>query len=159
MFLFTGPTPKLLNSCGANVVDLMACGHLTHKHTLSVCGLTCYFLRNELISWIGLLRPLIWIQNIVSPYIRMPAPSRSATSLTRSVFGADSQSAIFGLSALDLFFLSHIHKISRLTNSQKRHLCFEKTVRNKLLWFTTLNWGAWTQTCSIGQLSKLNFHA
>lgn len=31
MFLFTGPTPKLLNSCIANV-DLIACGHPTESH-------------------------------------------------------------------------------------------------------------------------------
>lgn len=118
MFLFTGPTPKLLSSCGASVVDLMACGHLTHKHTAA--SLTSCFLRNEL----GLLRPLILIQNIVSHTSECQLRLGLRPHSPVLCLGPIPKSSILGLSALDLFFLSHIHKISQLTNSQKRHLCF-----------------------------------
>lgn len=111
MFLFTGPTPKLLNSCGANVVDLMACGHptehLAHKHTLRLAYTRfqrtplhapsappptplahppLFMGRDELASRIGLLRPLICYHYIFPMYQSASQPRLGLRPLSPDLF-------------------------------------------------------------------------
>lgn len=113
MFLFTGPTPKLLNSCGANVVDLMA---VRTPHTQT------YSLRLRPRSHVNRPPPAFDLNTKYSFPIHQNLGLRPHSPVL--FLGSIPKSAIFGLSALDLIFLSHTHKISQLTNSSKTVFVF-----------------------------------
>lgn len=143
MFLFTGPTPKLLNSCGANVVDLTACGHptehLAHKHTLRprthasrghpctlppLPSLTHHCLWDELAS----PPPAFDLLSVYFPHVSEWQSRLGLRPLSPALF-----TELSGLRPQICFF-SHIfikcH--SKLTKSQNPSPLCEKTVRNRL---------------------------